>query len=306
MKIAYASRRSNLFPYVGDDWNLPGRPVRQEYFRRVREMGFDGIEIANNTVGGSGASPDAVRTLRSELADNGVPCACVRGGGGLANPQYAQANRQRLEDAITFASLLGTPLVNTTVGGPTDKDRPGHFVGDPVSQGSSRQAHESDYTVTAHGFREAGRRAADLGIQISIEVHQNSIVDNSWSALHLLELIDLPNVGVNPDLGNILWTYEHPEESSEDAIRALAPRAKYWHCKNLKRVHLPENRHVIYLRVPLGEGDIDYRFAISAMAASGYSGYLAIEGTRDGDHLTLDRRSIAYAKEILAGLDSNR
>jgi sugar phosphate isomerase/epimerase len=221
------------------------------------------------------------------------------------NPQYAAANRQRIEDAITFASRIGTPLVNTTVGGPTNKAKAGHFVGDPVSQGSSRDASVSDYEATAKGFREAGRRAADLGIEISIEVHQNSIVDNSWSALHLLELIDLPNVGVNPDLGNILWTYEDPEESSEAAILALAPRAKYWHCKNLKRVHIPENRHTIFLRVPLGEGDIDYRFAISTMAASGYPGYLAVEGTRDGDHLTLDTRSIAYAKEILASLENH-
>ncbi|HLZ06987.1 MAG TPA: sugar phosphate isomerase/epimerase family protein, partial [Chloroflexota bacterium] len=276
--------------------------VRRQWLNQVRAMGFAGIEIANNTVGGPTATASAVRDFRAELEDNGVPCVCVRGGGGLDNPRYAAENRQRLEEAITFASLMRTPLVNTTVGGPTDKDRPGHFVGDPISQGSSRLAHPSDYEVTANGFREAGHRAADLGIEISVEVHQNSIVDNSWSALHLVNLIDLPNVGVNPDLGNILWTYEKPEESSEDAIRALAPRAKYWHCKNLKRVHIPENRHVIFLRVPLGEGDIDYRFAISAMAAAGYQGYLAVEGTRDGDHLTLDTRSITYAREILASI----
>ncbi len=302
MKIAYAFRGSALFPYTGDDWNLPGRDVRQQWLKQVRDMGFDGIEIANNTVGGPGASTAAIQALRDELDGSGVPCVCVRGGGGLANPKYAAENRQRLEDSITFASRIGTPLVNSTVGGPTDKDQPGFFVGDPISQGGSRNAHESDFEVTAKGFREAGKRAADLGITISVEVHQNSIVDNSWSALQLLELIDLPNVGVNPDLGNILWTYEEPEESSEDAIRALASRAKYWHCKNLKRVHIPENRHTIFLRVPLGEGDIDYRFAISAMAAANYQGYLAIEGTRDGDHLTLDNRGIKYAREILASI----
>lgn len=303
MKIAYAFRRSAVYPYVGDDWNLPGKEARVSFYKHVREAGFDGIEIANNSVGGPNASPESIRELRRELEDNGAPCVCVRGGGGLAVPRAAATSRAHLEEAMAFASRIGSRLVNTTVGTPTVDNVPGHFVGDPTSQGSSRDSHESDFEVTAKGFREVGRRAADLGIDISIEVHQHSIVDNSWSALHLLDLIDLPNVGVNPDLGNISWTYEVPEETSEHAILALASRAKYWHCKNLKRVHIPENQHTIFLRVPLGEGDVDYRFAISAMVAAGYQGYLAIEGANTGDQLTADRRGVAYVKEILAELE---
>jgi len=302
MKIAYAFRRSALYPYVGDDWNLPGKEARPEFFRRIRDLGFAGVEIANNTVGGPNASADAIKSLRQELDDHGVPCVCVRGGGGLANPRSAAGNRQRLEEAIAFASQIGCNLVNTTVGVPTLSTRPGNFVGEPVSQGSSRDAHESDFQVTAQGFREVARRAADRGITISIEVHQHSIVDNSWSALHLLELIDQPNVGINPDLGNILWTYDVPEETSEHAIVALAPKAKYWHCKNMRRVHIPENNHTIFLRIPLPDGDIDYRFAISAMVAAGYTGYLALEGANQGDQLTADGRGVSYVKQILADL----
>lgn len=300
MKIAYAFRRANFFPYVGDAWNLPGREVRATWLPKVHDLGFDGIEIANNTVGGPGASLEQVRELRKELEDNGAPCVCVRGGGGLANPRTAAANRQRIEEAIKFASQMGCNLVNTTVGAPTVSTIPGGFVGEPVSQGSSRDAHESDYVETARGFRDLARIAADAGVEISIEVHQHSIVDNSWSALHLLELIDQPNVGINPDLGNILWTYDVPEETSEQAILALAPKAKYWHCKNLRRVHIPENKHTIFLRMPLPNGDIDYRFAISAMAAAGYQGYLAVEGMQLGDQIQEDCRSIAYAKNVLA------
>ncbi|HVC32022.1 MAG TPA: sugar phosphate isomerase/epimerase family protein [Chloroflexota bacterium] len=302
MKIAYAFRRSAFHPYVGDDWNLPGREVRGAWLKKVQSFGFDGIEIANNAVGGPNATPEQVHELRKELEDNSVPCVCVRGGGGLANPRTAASNRQRIEEAIKFAVQIGSNLVNTTVGAPTVATVPGHFVGDRTSQGSSRDAHESDYGETAKSFRELGRIAANAGVQISIEVHQHSIVDNSWSALHLLELIDQPNVGINPDLGNILWTYEVPEETSEQAIRALAPRAKYWHCKNLRRVHIPENNHTIFLRVPLPNGDIDYRFAISAMVAAGYQGYLAVEGMQLGDQLSEDCRSIFYAKRLLEEL----
>lgn len=304
MKIAYAMRRVNFFPYVGDDWNLPGKEVRKAYFKQVREMGFDGIEIANNTVGGPGAPAEAVKALRAELEDNGVPCVCVRGGGGLANPRSAPASRQRLEESILFASLIGCGLVNTTVTTPTIPNLPGNFVGEPVSQGSSRDAHEGDFEVTARGYREIAQHAADLGVEISIEVHQHSIADNSWSALKLLEMIDMPNVGANPDLGNIFWTYDVPEETSEHAIVALAPKAKYWHCKNLFRVHFPENQHAVFLRVALPDGEIDYRFALSAMAAAGYDGYVAVEGVRLGDQLTQDCRSARYARKLLDELAS--
>lgn len=303
MKFAYAMRRVNHHPYVGDDWNLPGKAVRPAYFKKVREMGFDGIEIANNSVGGPGAPSEAVRELRRELDDHGVPCVCVRGGGGLANPRTAPASLQRLEEAVMFASLIGSGLVNTTVTTPVVNTLPGHFVGEPTSQGSSRDAHESDYEVTARGFREVARHAADLGVDISIEVHQHSIVDNSWSALKLLEMIDRPNVGINPDLGNILWTYDVPEETSEHAIVALAPRATYWHCKNLRRVYIPENHHTIFLRVPLPDGEIDYRFALGAMKEAGYQGYMAIEGMNLGDQLTSDCRSVTYAKNLWAEIE---
>lgn len=303
MKFAYAMRRVNFYPYVGDDWNLPSKEVRRAYYGKVREFGFDGIEIANNSVGGPGAPAEQVQELRRELEDNGVPCVCVRGGGGLANPHAAPASRQRLEESILFASIMGANLVNTTVTTPTVSTLPGSFVGEPVSQGSSRNASEGDFEVTARGYREIARKAADLGVQISIEVHQHSIADNSWSALKLLEMIDQPNVSINPDLGNIYWTYDIPEESPEGAIRALAPKAKtYWHCKNLRRVHIPENKHSIFIRVALPDGEIDYRFAISAMKAAGFDGYMAIEGMNLGDQLTADCRGLSYAKQIAGEL----
>ena len=81
---------------------------------------------------------------------------------------------------------------------------------------------------------------------------------------------------------------------------ALAPISKYWHCKNMYRVHHPENHRAVYVRTNLPVGEIDYRFAISAMANAGYSGYMAIEGVQAGDQFLHDGMSIDYAKTIWA------
>ena len=118
----------------------------------------------------------------------------------------------------------------------------------------------------------------------------------------MLELIDRPNVGLNPDIKNIHWAYDEPEKSSEDAILAMARHAIYWHCKNITRIPLPKKGYTVFVRNALPDGDIDYRFAVAAMLDAGYDGYLAIEGNIHGDQLDIDGKSAAYAKSLIEEL----
>ena len=298
MKIAYAFRRCASYPYNGG--GLPTDAAdRQRFLKHAKEIGFDGIELPAMNL------PDAeAAALRSELEDAGMPCVAIRGGGGAAaDPQVAAANKQRMVDAVHFAAKMGAGIVNSTVTTPPDDPGgKGTYRGESVSQGSSRQASDEDYKRTAKAVSEAAVIAADLGVEISIEIHQNSIADNSSSTLRLLGLIDAPNVGINPDLGNIYWTYDIPEETCETAITAVAPHVNYWHCKSLYRVHIPDLETAIYVQVPLPDGEIDYRFAIAALLDANYDGYLAIEGIRDGDQFHQDGRSVAYVKSVLSDL----
>ena len=303
MKLCYALRRGVYYPSQRDAFGeMPPKEHRAEYLRAVKELGFDGLEIPAFTDGQS--DEKTARGLRRELEDAGLPVICVRAGGPIAHPRDGKAVLARVLDAVRFASWVGASVVNTScVTPPTLPGGPGALhIGEQVSQGASRYASEADFVATASAFREVGKLAGDYGLDVSIEIHQGSVADNSWSGLHLIDLIDLPNFGVNPDLGNIFWQYDEPEETCESAIVALAPRATYWHCKNLKKVAIPDLKKAIFLRVALPDGDIDYRFAMSAMIDAKYQGYMAIEGSREGDQLTIDGRSAAYAREIMAGL----
>jgi sugar phosphate isomerase/epimerase len=96
------------------------------------------------------------------------------------------------------------------------------------------------------------------------------------------------------------------EESSEDCIRKLASISVYWHCKNLFRIYHPEMQRSVFLRVPLPNGEIDYRFAVAAMHAAGYGGYMAIEGAAMGDQFHADQKSLVYAKTLWADLGRPR
>jgi len=277
---------------------MPPRAERRRYLPLVKSMGFEAVEVGVD----ESADQAAARDLASEVGDHGLAIGAVRGGGALNHPLSSARAFERLQRAIRYAGWTGASVVNSAlVSPPTHPDGPGSDRrGEQVSQGASRTASEQDFALTAERLRAAGHIAADLNVNISIEVHQGSIADNSTATLHLLDLVGLKNVGANPDLGNIYWHYEEAEETPEAAIVALAPRAVYWHCKNLQRVHIPELRRSFFNRVPLPDGEIDYRFAVAAMLDAGYSGYLAVEGAAAGDALSQDRRGVEYVQRVLS------
>lgn len=303
MKLCYALRRGVYYPSTQDLFGtMPPKEHRAGYLKAVKAIGFDGVEIP--AASQQEVDAGAAKEFGKELADAGLPALCVRAGGPIAHHTAGAEARDRLERAIKVAAALGATVVNTTF--VTPATNPGGLGsdrrGEVISQGGSRLASEADFEATAKQLRHFGKLAADHGLDISIEVHQGSIADNSTTTLHLLDLVGLDNVGANPDLGNIYWHYEYPEETCENAIVALAPRSKYWHCKSLRRLHIPELNKSWFIRVPLDDGDIDYRFAISAMVDAGYQGYLAVEGAQMGDQLTIDARSATYVRGLLKEL----
>ena len=305
MKLFYAFRGRTFYPFhqqTSFPVYLPPPEVRGGWLSKVRDIGFDGLELGLEDL--ADKSDAEVDQLGKELRDAGLPCVGIRGGGGLHNPRIGKHNRARLERGVDLAARIGADIFNTLINAPLAPDLPGAGggYGELVSQNCSREASESDYRINAEGIAAAADRAAGLGVSISIELHQNTICDNSWSMIHLLELIDRPNVGANPDLGNVYWTYETPEESCEAAILALAPHANYWHMKNLVRVALPGMQRAVYLRRPIPDGEINYRFAVAAMLDAGYDGWFGVEGMIAGDQLTDDARGYERIKSLIAEL----
>jgi sugar phosphate isomerase/epimerase len=312
MRFCYAHRRYALYPDTRDPWNLAPDDYTAPFLARVKGLGFDALEVGFEVLEKTDGGEREVRAFGRRLRDAGLAIGCVRAGGTLTEARHGPRNRERQLQAIDFAGWVGAEVVNTALSAPAR--RPGHPPGSlpgsqhgwPVSQDASRDAMLSEYEALARVYQAACDRAAGAGVTLAVEVHQNSLVDNSWSAQLLHRLVDRRNFGINPDLGNLYWTYDVPEESTEDCIRKLAPLAVYWHCKNLLRVHHPEQQRSVFLRVPLPDGEIDYRFALAAMRAAGYAGYLAIEGAAAGDQFHADQKSLAYVRAVWAELGGDR
>lgn len=303
MKLAYGFRREALYPHFGRGTNLMPKAIRSRWMKKVKEMGFEGFEMGHDLPDGMESTESNVKEIAKEIVDAGLQVVGIRGGGSVANPRTDNAVRNRWEKSIKFASWIGAPIVNSSIGTPSDPTQPGSFTGDTVSQGSSASATQHDYEITTDAFQGFADWAADLGIGISIEIHQHSIIDTTWAARKLHAMVDRPNFSINPDLGNIYWTWDTPHETSEQAITDIAPISNhYWHCKNLRRVYRPQLEHSIFLQTPLPDGEIDYRFALSAMIANGFNGSIIVEGVRLGDPYYGDSKSAVYMKDLIAEL----
>ncbi len=303
MEFIYAYRRSVFYPQRGEGLVVPSGDLRRKYFAKVKSLGFEGIELGLDALGDAADSDEATADLLHDLEEEGLPCVALRGGGSLVDPRFGPENAAQLPAALEMATKLKVRIVNLALTGPPlDPEALGATYGETVSQASSRDAKLEDYDRSARIIASLADSASTVGLQLSIELHQRSIVDNSWTLLRLIDMIDRANVGANADAANTYWAYEEAEESFEDAITALAPRSNYWHCKNLTRLHIPELHRAIYTRVPIPYGDLDYRFAVSAMIDAGYDGMVGIEGLRVGDQLSGDTESLHRLKSLFQEL----
>ena len=316
MRFCYAFRRFSDYPYLGNAFDMDPKRLTDKFLKRVEKMGFDGIELGMECLDRVEGGENGLNEFEKRLSDLGTPVLAIRSGGLMIDPKSGEENIERARRSLKFGKILKSEVINGAISQPDKSpylDTGSSLIsskevthnGLPFSQNSSREITLPEYDMLAEKYQELCDEAKDYGLNISCEVHQNSPIDNSWSAKLLHNKVERDNFGINPDLGNIIWNYDIPEERTEDAIKELASISNYWHCKNMTRVNHPENRRSVFIRGNILGGEIDYRYAIEAMHDGNYSGLMALEGVFDGDQFYSDKQSLDYCKEIWSDLEKN-
>lgn len=271
---------------------VPGPTERRPLLRWIANRGFDGLDVADTWLPFYQLQDEALHELRDEVASYGLairslnPYRCI-----VTRSPQAERNLEKLSRSVAAAAILGATTVNVTLSLPFGESPPGR----PLTHAD---ATEEEYEETARKLKPLARQAAQSGTQLSLELHDDGILDSAASCLKLLHLIDEPAVGVNPDVGN-LYRMTNPPDNWRDAIRMMAPHTNLWHVKNYKKLHHPSLIGPVSTIAPVEDGDIDYRWALTELVRHGFDGDLSIEAGA-GDGLDVIWRAKRYFDEVLS------
>ena len=260
----------------------PSAAERRRVFAWARDAGFSGVELTAEWLDFFALSDRALHELATEIDDAGLRVS------GLNVPRclftcepHAGREFARVERALTVAPLLGADVVNIALSLPLalNAERP------PL-RGADAPAEE--HARAAKLVARLGRRARAAGVTLVVELHDDGLLDTPEFCLQLLERVNLPNVGINPDVAN-LCRDPGPLPDWRRAFELLAPRTANWHVKNYRCAQ----------PVSVPDGDIDYAVVWEIMRAAGYDGWVSIE-SRFGDVLAEQRTALAYLKSLAA------
>lgn len=153
------------------------------------------------------------------------------------------------------------------------------------------------WRLAVQRLQELGDHAAGLGILLSLEMYEDTYLGSADSAVRLVTDIDRPNVGLNPDLGNLIRLHR-PIEDWREALEKTLPYANYWHVKNYSRDEDRAKDAYFAVPAPLEFGLISYREAVKIAISCGYQGAFCCEHY-GGDGLSVSATNERFLRERL-------
>jgi len=146
-------------------------------------------------------------------------------------------------------------------------------------------------------IKELARHAGSVGVQVSLEMYEDTYLGTADSAVRFVAAVDESNVGLNPDFGNLFRLHRPVEDWWQVAERTL-PLANYWHIKNYFRDHDVATGAYFTHPAPLESGTMNYRKAIRFAVDAGFRGAFCVEHY-GGDSIGVGARNREYIRSVL-------
>ena len=166
-----------------------------------------------------------------------------------------------------------------------------------TTQGALNPDDKSIWDKAVGRIRELGKHAAELGLEVSLEMYEDTYLGSADSAVRFATDVDLPNVKINADIGNLIRLHR-PMEHWLTMIQKCAPFAGYWHVKNYFRTEDADTGAVVTGPMPLELGVINYRTATRIMIEHGFNSAFLVEHY-GGDGLSVSAANREYLRRIL-------
>ncbi|KRE78323.1 sugar phosphate isomerase/epimerase family protein [Arthrobacter sp. Soil763] len=267
----------------------------QQVFEEVADAGFANADLTDSWVRPGDLSPARLEEFAAAARAAGVGLPAIsairRSVIDAANWEDNLAYTHRTLDA---AAALGCEVVSIGLHQaltPAQREQlwfwtvEGHK--DPVGD-------KETWNKAVTRIREVGRHAAELGLLVSLEMYEDTYLGTADSSVQLVQDIDLPNVGLNPDIGNLVRLHR-PIEDWREMVHKTLPYANYWHVKNYFRDENRAKNQFVAMPAPMEAGLINYREAFQFAISVGFQGIICTEHY-GGDGLSVTAANQDYLR----------
>src|SRR5262245_15238704 len=236
---------------INSAWAQAGRDTAYG-IRMTREIGFDTIDIFTDPLD---IDIKERRLIKRECDKAGLPIvsiACVAVGLIDFNPSVQRFHLQRCRAFLDLASEYEAKNVLLVLGEYIWQQE----VIPPAEQ----------WQIGVKNLRELGAYAADLGLQIALELEpfKLSLVNNVESMVRFLDEVNHPAVRANIDVSHLQLSRTAPEE-----LRRLKGKAIH--------VHISDCDGKVHGDLPPGRGVVDFPPYLREIKALGIDGAVSIE-----------------------------
>ncbi len=268
--------------------------------REVSLAGFTHVDLTDSWVRPGDLTAARLKLLDAAANDVGLSFSNIsvtRKSVLDPDESIAAANLDYAMRTIDAAAALAIPSVCLGLHQPlTEAQRNALWFW--LVDGAGDETDECTVERAATLFRRLGSHAADAGIALSLEMYEGTLLGTADGAVHLVRAIDLPNVGLCPDIGNIVRLHR-PVEDWRVMLEKMLPYTNYWQVKNYYRDYDPATGAYFSAPAPMESGFIDYRTAIGMALDAGFSGPFCVEHY-GGDGLSVAASNREYIRRILS------
>jgi sugar phosphate isomerase/epimerase len=263
----------------------------------ITGLGFDAVEVPSAWLPTYDLAPGRLSEFRAvldALSLNLVATTVVRQS--IIDPRHGPEHLATTHRALDAAAALRAPLVCLGLHEPLlpEQARATWFWTRP---GPTNPDDRATWDLAVARYRELADHARELGVLISLEMYEGTYLDSADSAVRFLADIDRPNVGLNPDIGNLVRQQRAVEPWESIAVKTL-PHANYWHVKNYLRLEAPDSGTVLTSPAPMASGIINYRKAVRYALSVGFRGAFVTEHY-GGDGLAAGAMNRDYLRSLL-------
>lgn len=244
--------------------------------------------------------------LKPVFDEAGMKVACVNLlRKNLFLPELMDIDERRMHKALEACEILKPEIIDVIMAVPYPPQR-GPTIHERVWYRGD-YAPFNDFAVASIRLKKLAKAVASMGAQVSIELHDDGLHDTADNCIKLMKMVDEPNVGLNPDLGNfhrVPWEYH---EGWREQIVKMAPYTNYLEIKNYRRLWRPGKKKYFWWLCDVDLGDIDFRDALQILWEAGFRGWVAHEGGNGdligqgttGDRVSAELRFAEWAKKVI-------